>query len=65
VTLNLLAFSRHQRFVLGLQLRIALDVRIIFRDAIDWADFHTLWRVVVTYALGAFFRVDDVNRIAL
>jgi hypothetical protein len=40
-------------------------MRLIFRDAIDWADFHALWCVVVAYALGAFSRVDDVDGVAL
>jgi len=62
---RLLAFSRHQRFVLGLQLCVGLDVGFILRDAIHGADFHALRCVVVAYALGAFFRVDDVDGLAL
>src|SRR5450756_1031257 len=61
----LFTLGRHQLLILGLQLFFAFFVLGIQRDAVHRTHVHTLRRVVVAYAFGAFIGVDDINGIAL
>lgn len=44
---------------------LALYVRGVRYDAVDWAYLHTLRRVEVAYTFGTFVWSDDVNILML
>jgi hypothetical protein len=44
---------------------LVLHVSGIFIDAVDRTHFHALGFVMMAYAFGAQFRIDDINVFAL
>jgi hypothetical protein len=63
--LKLLSRFASQLQIFLIQTVLILDMLGIFINAVYWADFHALRRVVMAYALGAQHRIDDIDLLAL